>query len=218
MFFSGFFFLSILVLGIAMAKLGHVLGLGDYDADAELQKINEYPKRFKWGIRLALIERACVITLPIMLFITFSQYNIILGIIWVTVRIGEGLIQFNNERNYWKLLNIARQYSASGGAKKKSLSDLGLDILQTKHSRFTFAMVLFSIGTLSYSILFVIYEVAPPFIGWLGIAVGITFGFGSGIMLVKPNFKILVALGGLLTMIFEVSIGVFLVYYSFIIP
>ena len=201
-----------------MAKLGYVLGLGDYDSDVELQKINEYPKKFKWGIGLALIERSCVIMLPIMLFITFSQYNIILGTIWVTVRIGEGLIQFNNERNYWKLLNIAKQYSVSSGAEKKSLSELGLDILQTKHSRFTFAMVLFSIGTLSYSILFVTYGVAPLFIGWLGIAVGITFGFGSGIMLVKPNFKILVAIGGLLTIIFEASIGVFLVYNSFIIP
>lgn len=67
-----------------MAAFGYILELmpKHYDSDAKLQKINNVPKRFKISIAVALIEHFSVITLPVMLFIAFSSYNIILGIIW----------------------------------------------------------------------------------------------------------------------------------------
>jgi hypothetical protein len=196
------------------------------NSDAELLKINKNgSKKFKISIVIALIEHFCVIALPIMLFIVFSQYNtilvLILGIVWTIFRIGEGLIQVYNEKNYWRLLNIARQYSSTSGAEKKSLSDLGSTILKTRDSRFKFAMILWSIGTLAYSIVLVTYEVSPiigPIFGSLGIVASILIGFGNGIKFVKPSFEILSTIGGLLAIIFEVIIGGWLLFFPVIIP
>jgi hypothetical protein len=42
---SGFLFLFILVLNLAMAAFGHKMEIGDSDSDAELQKINNDPKK-----------------------------------------------------------------------------------------------------------------------------------------------------------------------------
>lgn len=216
---SGFLFLFILVLNVLMAAFGNKIEIGDYDSDAKLQKINADPNKFQISIVLGLIEHVSVIILAIMLFIVFSSYNITLGIVWITFRTGEALIYIYNEINYSKLLNIARQYSVTSGAEKQSLSDLGRIILQTKHYRYTFAAISFSIGTLAYSILFVTYGVIPPIIGWLGIVASISFGFGSGIKLVKPNYKgliVLLAIGGLLVALFEAIIGGWLLFFGII--
>jgi len=151
-----------------------------------------------------------------MLFIAFSPHNLILGVVWTIFRIGEGLIIINNEKNYWRLLKIARQYSGTSGSEKNSLSDLSNTILKIKNSRFTFAQIFFSIGTLAYSILFVTYGIVPPIIGWFGIGASILYGFGNGIMLLKSNIKVLSYFGGLLIMIFEVSLGGWLLFSSII--
>jgi hypothetical protein len=213
---SGFLFLFNLVLEVASVAFGNKI-ISDLDSEAKLQKINDNPNKFRISIVLALIDRVSIIALAIMLFIAFSPYNLILGVVWTIFRTGEGLILIYNEKNYWGLLNIARQYSGAGGAEKNSLSDLGRTILKTKNSRFTFAQILFSIGTLSYSILFVTYGVVPPIIGWFGLVASILYGFGSGIILVKPNFKVLGYFGGLLIMLFEVVLGGWLLFSSLII-
>ena len=164
MILSGFLFLFILILNLAMGALGYLMEKDDYDSDADLQKINNDPKKFQISIVLALLEHGSVIALAIMLFIVFSPYNLILGTVCIIFRIGEGLIQYINEPNYWRLLNIARQYSGTSGAEKNSLSELARTIFKTKDSRFKFAMVCWSIGTLAYSIVIVTSEVAPQII------------------------------------------------------
>ena len=214
---SGFLFLFIIITNVASVQFGNKL-TRDLDSDAKLRKINDHPNRFKISIVLALIEHFSIIALVIMLFIAFGSYSIILGVVWIIFRIGEGLIDIYNEKNYWGLLNIARQYSGTVGAEKKSLSDLARTILKTKEFRFTFAMTLFSIGTIAYSILFVIYGVVPPIIGWFGLVASILFGFGSGIILIKPNFKALGYLGGPLILLFEVVLGGWLLFSSHTIP
>ena len=115
---SGFLFLFILVLNVAMGAFGYLMEKDDYDPDADLKKINKKPKKFKIGIGLALVEHGCVILLTVLLFIISSHYSILLGIILVIFRIGEGSIQYINEPNYWKLINIAKQYSDTNGAEK----------------------------------------------------------------------------------------------------
>ena len=205
----GFLFLFILVTFFASMAFGNTIG--DFDSDSRLQKINNDPNTFQLSVVLALIEKVSVIVLAIMLFIVFSPYNIVLGVVWTIFRIGEGLIQFYNEKNYWGLLNVARQYSGASGAEKNSLSDLARTILKLKDFRFKFAMISWSIGTLAYSIVLVTYGVVPHIIGWLGIAASILVGFGNGIELVKPNFKV-PAIGGLSAILFEVIIGGWLLF------
>ena len=212
---SGFLFLFILVLNLAMGAFGYLMEKDDYDPDADLKKINKKPKRFKIGISLALVEHGCVILLTILLFIISSPYSILLGIVLLIFRIGEGLIQYINEPNYWKLINIAKQYSDTNGAEKKSLSNLAHNIFKTKDVRFKFAMICWSIGTLAFSIIIVTSDVIPQIIGWLGIVSSILVGFGTGIKLVKPNFKGEV-IGALIAMLFEIIIGGWLIFSPFV--
>ncbi|MFX1449434.1 MAG: DUF4386 domain-containing protein [Promethearchaeota archaeon] len=215
---SGFLYLLILVLQIAMAAFGYILDPRPkhYDSDAKLLEINDNPKKFQKSIVLALIEHFSVITLAIMLFIAFSSYNLILGIVLTIFRTAEGSIQVYIEKDYWKLLNIARKYSATSGTEKKSLSDSFRNILQTKSFRFGFVMICWSIGTLAFSILLVTYEVVPVFIGWLGIVASIPVGFVNVIKIIKPNFKFydgMSSVGGLLAIGFEVIIGGWLLFF-----
>ncbi len=214
MFLSGFLFLFILVLNLVMATFGYKMEKADYNPDADLQKINNNPNKFKNGIILALIEHGSVIALAILLFINFSSFNLALGFTWLIFRIGEGLIQFINEPNYWRLLNIAKNYSNSNDAEKKSLGNLARTIFNTKDNRFKFAMICWSIGTLSFSIVLVTSGVVPEIIGWLGIISSILVGLTTGIKLAKPNSKDYTAIGGLSAILFEIIIGAWLIYCS----
>jgi hypothetical protein len=215
-FLSGFLFLFILALNLVMATFGYKMEKEDYNPDADLQKINKNPRKFNTGIMLALIEHGSVIVLTILLFITFNSYDIILGIILLVFRTGEGLIQFFNEPKYWGLLNIAKQYSGASEAEKASLSDLTRGIFKTKDYRFKFAMICWSIGTLAFSILLIVSGIVPEIIGWLGAVASILVGFTTGIKLAKPNSKDYTAIGGLIAILFEIVIGIWLVYYSIV--
>ena len=216
---SGFLYLIILVLQIVMAEFGYILEPKPkhYDSDTQLPKINKNPKKFKISMILALIEHFSVIILAIMLFISFNPYNIVLGIVWTIFRIAEGSIQVYIEKDYWGVLNIARQYRIASGTEKDSLSDSYRNILQTKSSRFAFGMICWGIGTLAFSIMLVTYVVVPPIIGWLGIAASIPIGLVNGIKLIKSNFKgyeVLSSISGLLAIIFEIIIGVWLLFFQ----
>jgi hypothetical protein len=212
---SGFLFLLILVLNLVMGAFGYLMEKDDYEPDKDLKKINKNPKNFKIGIGLALIEHGCVIALTILLFIAFSSYSILLGVVWSIFRTGEGLIQFYNEPCYWKLINIAKQYSASSSIEKKSLSESARSIFIGKDTRFKYAMICWSIGTLAFSIVLVNSGFVPLFIGWLGIIAGILVGVGTAIKLVKPKIK-LELVGAMFAIVFEIIIGGWLIYYSII--
>ncbi|MHA1206900.1 MAG: DUF4386 family protein [Candidatus Hodarchaeales archaeon] len=211
---SGFLFLLIIIALILCDILGHGT-LDNLKSEAKLQKINEDPKKFEINFVLLIIEHIIIVVLAGMLFIAFSSFNVILGVIWVIFRGGEGLLNIYGKKNYWGLSNLARQYSNASGAEKNELIDLGSSILNTKNSLFAIAQIMFSIGTLAYSILFVTYETAVPVIvGWFGIVASIIYGLGYGIQLVKPNLNALWQVGGLLILIFELILGGWLLIFS----
>ncbi len=187
---------------------------GDWDSETQLQKINKNPTKFRISVVLILIEHLSIISLAVTLFTAFSPYNLILGIVWCIFRTGEALIQIYDKKDYCGLLNIAIKYSDTIGTEKGALIDSGHNILKTKEFRFAIAQILFFIGTLAYSILFVTYGVVPIIIGWFGIVASILYGFGSGIFLIKSNFKVLWNIGGLLIFIFEVVLGGWLLFFS----
>ncbi|MFX0012254.1 MAG: DUF4386 family protein [Candidatus Hermodarchaeota archaeon] len=216
---SGFLFLLILVLQVIMALFGYILEPTPkhYESDAKLLKFNNSPKGFQLSVVFALIEHFCVITLAIMLFFAFSLFNIILCIIIVIFRVTEGAIQVYIEKDYWRLLNIAKSYSTAEGKEKDSLFDSYRNILQTKSSRFAFVMVCWSIGTFAFSLVLVTYGTAPLFIGWLGIAASITVGILNVTKLLKISFKayeIMSSIVGLVSIVFELLIGVWLLFFS----
>lgn len=184
------------------------------DPETKLNNINHNQTKFKISVVLILLEHLSIVFLAITLLIAFGPYNIILGIIWCAFRIAEGSIQIYDKKSYWRLLNTAIEYSNTTGAEKDALIDLSRNILNTKTSRFAFAQILFSIGTFAYSLMFVIYEVVPPIIGWFGIIVSIIYGGGNIIFQKKSNFKILWNIGGLLVLLFEIILGGWLLIFS----
>ncbi|UCB59358.1 MAG: DUF4386 domain-containing protein [Thermoplasmatales archaeon] len=204
-----------MVLNLAMGALGYLMEKDDYNPDTDLKKINKDSKKFKISIVLALIEHGSVVALAIILFIVFSTYSIILGIIWVICRTGEGLIQFYNEPSYWRLIKISRQYSRVSSTEKNSLSKLAITIFKAKDRRFKYAMILWAIGTFAFSIVLVTSGVVPQIIGWLGIVTSFLIGFGNGTKLLKPKFNVPI-ISALMAITFEVIIGGWLVYYSII--
>ena len=208
MILAGFLFLFIIITLVLAERFSYSV-MSDLDSETKLQEINKDPKKFKIGTMLALIEHGTIIALAITLFLAFNSFNITLAVIWTISRITEGLIDFYNEKNYWGLLNIARQYSASSGAEKQSLSELGYSILKTKNRVLAFAQILFSIGTLSYSILFATSEavLVPTLIGWFGIIASILYGFANGIIIVKPEKARKFFVVGILILIFELILG-----------
>jgi hypothetical protein len=213
---AGFLFLFILVLNLAMGALGYLMEKEDYDADADLQKIDRNPRKFRLSIVLALIEHGCVIALAVALFNAFGPYNLALGIVWTIFRTGEGLIQFHNERNYWKLINLARRHSGSSGAEKTLLSESARTIFKAKDARFKFAMICWSVGTLAFSIVLVTSQVVPQIIGGLGIASSVLVGLSTGAKLAKPESKDFTGVGGLSAILFEVLIGGWLLLSPFL--
>ena len=210
---SGFLFLLIIIILILCDILGHG-PISDLKSEEKLQKINENPNKFRISFFLLIIEHLTIILLVVMLFIAYGSFNILIGIIWVIFRVGESSIQIYDKRNYWKLLNIAQQYSTGSDVEKNDLISQGYNILERKINIFSFSQILFSIGTIAYSLVFVTYEVVPVIFGWFGIMSSIVYGLGNGINLVKPKFEVLGNIGGLLIFIFELCLGGWLLFFS----
>ncbi len=213
----GFLFLFIIVTLTASSQLGNKVTFGgsDLDPDAKLQGIVDNPKKFRLSVYLALFEHGAIIALAIVMFVVFSPYSLILGSVWLIARTVEGLFNFNSQKNYWGLLKLSGQYSGTSGAEKAAVSDSCRTIVETKNYRLSLNSVPFSIGTISYSIVFVISGIdVLSIIGWFGIVASILYGFGNGIIIAKPKNQVVAQLGGLLIFIFEAVLGVWLIYSS----
>lgn len=81
-----------------------------------------------------------------------------------------------------------------------------MNILETKNRIFTITQVLFSIGTLAYSVLFVAFDILPLYIGWFGIAAAAIYGTGSSVKL-KTGSQAVWNIGGLLILVYELVLG-----------
>ena len=214
---SGFLFLFIIIILVIAERFGYSV-MSDLDSETKLKEIKKDPKRFKIGTMLALIEHGTIIALAITLFLTFNSFNLILAVIWTISRVTEGLVNFYNEKNCWGLIDIARKYVVISGAENQSLIEVGRSFLKTKNRVLAFAQILFSIGTLSYSILFATSETVPvpSLIGWFGIVASILYGVANGIIIVKPDKARKFFVVGLLILIFELVLGVWLLFYPLI--
>ena len=179
---SGFLFLLILFLYFIKIALGNVDDK-ENDPDAELRKITKSPGKYRVSIIVGFIHHISVITLSILLFIGFGAYNLLLGLIWLIFRVGEGLILASNEKSYWELRKVAAEYSTHSGDKKNSYIHLALLTLQRKYSRFSLAMFCWSIGTLAFSVTLVPSGAVPFSLGVLGIAAGVFSFLQNGLYL-----------------------------------
>lgn len=213
---SGFLFLFIIATNILSGRFGYET-FSDLDAGAKLEKINRDPQKFKTASALIVIEHFSIICLAVLLFVAFNPYSLLLAIIWTISRTLEGTIQIYYKRKYWGLLNLAKCYKNASETERASLTDSARGVLKTKNTVFVSTQLLFSVGTLAYSILFATSSAGvPDLIGWFGIVASIIYGVGSGINLAKPSFRAMWGLGGLLILVFELMLGGWLLFSTII--
>ena len=207
---SGFLFWFIIATNIASGRFGYQT-INEPGPEAKLKQIKDSPNKFKIGVALILIEHISIIALAATLFVAFSGYSIVLAVIWTFSRSVESLMQIYHKKDYWRLLNLAYRYSDGAGNNDELIEQAG-DILKSKSSNFSLSQVFFSIGTLAYSILFVLYGVLPLIIGWSGIIAGTLYGLGNSLTPVKTKFKIILYPGALLILVFEAVLGGWLLF------
>jgi len=213
---SGFFFWFIIVVNIVSGRFGYET-FSDLNAKAKLQKIASNPKKFKTSLRFIVVEHFALFALAVVLFFTFGSYSIILAVVWTVSRSLEALIQIYYKKIYWGIANLAKQYSSANDDKKASIVDSARSVLKTKNTVFVFAQMLFSIGTLAYSIVFATQTtVVPDLLGWFGIIASVIYGVGSGVNIFKPDSKAIWNVGGLSILVFELILGGWLLFYPII--
>jgi hypothetical protein len=209
---SGFLFLIIIVIYLVILRaLGYKVEIDNIDA--ELERIIKSKTKFQISLGIALMHNFLVITLAIMVFIAFNTYNIMLGIVWVIFRIGEGLILSYNDKNYWGLLKVAKKYSITSGNEKITLYDLTRTLSKRKSFLFSFAMIFWAIGTFSFSIMLLLNEIVPLFISLLGIAGSISVGFSHGLVITKHRKVLFDSISGIVALVFEISIGLWMLIF-----
>jgi hypothetical protein len=111
------------------------------------------------------------------------------------------------------LNDLAAQYvAARDESQKQQIAKTRIEILNSKRSNFLSAQILFALGTLAYSIVFVSHDVLPALIGWGGIVAAVIYGVVSVTTLVKPALRVIWNIGGLLVLVFEVAVGAWLLF------
>ena len=93
----GFLFWFIIITNLLSERFGYKQ-MNELESDAKLQKIANDPKKFKISVVLILIEHGSIIALAVMMFVAFSPYNLILGIVWTFSRIFEGVFQIYHKK------------------------------------------------------------------------------------------------------------------------
>ncbi|MHA1206845.1 MAG: DUF4386 domain-containing protein [Candidatus Hodarchaeales archaeon] len=215
--FSGLLFFGVIITNLASNFFGYKTYNDVTSAEEKLQQINESVRKFKIGFSLILIEHLFIIAIAIMLFLAFNQFHLILAIGWVIFRGTEGSMQIYNKKNYWGLLNLTKDYHNAGETVRNSLIETSQGILQSKNTNFIQAQIMFSFGTLSYSILFATIEPVPILIAWFGIGASIIYGIGNVLQLKtseKSELSFFWGLGGLSILIFEILLGGWLLFFS----
>ncbi|MHA2226218.1 MAG: DUF4386 domain-containing protein [Candidatus Hodarchaeales archaeon] len=210
---SGFLYLFILGTNAASVGLGNRMDEKEEDAVDKLLTINKNPNRFKQSIVIALISHSSIIAITGMFYLAFNQYNQTLTLIGSIFRLGEALILSSIEIGSLSLLNLAKEYTVADDAEKITLSISCGNHIQKKNFRFIIALSLLSIGHLSFVILFLSSGVVFMLIVLLGLAASVLSVIGTGIVLVKPNVDILYKIGLTLIMLYEIILGVWLLFF-----
>ena len=210
---SGLLFYIVIGTNIASNFYGYET-YSKIDAVVTLTKINTNEQRFKTAFVLIVVEHFALILLAVMLFMAFYAYNVILAISWLVFRSIESLMQIYNKRTYWKLLGLSQDYLSADESQKGKIMNHGNTILESKNTNFNISQIFFSLGTISYSILFVTIATVPNLLGWFGIIAGLIYLIGNGLEYLNKNSMLVWSVGGLFILIFELILGGWLIFFS----
>jgi len=206
----GFLYIFILITNAASVGFGNKTG--ETDSATKLPTIYENPGRYRMGVFVAIASHLGIIAITSTLFIAFSQFNRQLALIGSVSRLGEALAMIYGEITVLRLIDVAKEF-ALADSNRESLRILGDQILLKKNTGVDIGLLLLSIGAIAYCILFIQNGAVPTMIAWLGLAAGIISAIG---ILIKfaSGFSALAVIGMILMMIFEVTFGGWLLFFS----
>jgi hypothetical protein len=206
----GFLYIFILITNAASVGLGN--RTGEMDSTAMLPTISENPGRYRMGVMVAIASHLGIVAITGTLFIAFSPFNRQLALIGSVSRLGEALAMIYGEVTVLRLIDLAKEY-ALADSNKESLRLLGDQILRTKNTGVDLGLLLLSIGAIFYCVSFVQSGAVPSRIAWLGLAAGMISAIG---ILIKfaSGFGALAVIGMVLMMVFEVTFGGWLLFFS----
>jgi hypothetical protein len=164
------------------------------------------------SVFIAIASHLGILAITGMLFISFSKFNRLLALVGSVFRLGEALAMIYGEITVLKLIDIAKEF-ALAGSNKVSLRILGDQILQKKNIGVDLGLLLLSLGAIAYCVLFIQNGAVPSMFGWLGLAAGVISAVGILIKFVS-GFSALAVIGMVLMMVFEVSFGGWLLFFS----
>jgi len=206
----GFLYIYILVTNAASVGLGN--RTGETDSATKLPTISENPDRYRMGVIVAIASHLGIVAITGTLFLAFSPFNKQLALIGSVSRLGEALAMIYSEVTVLRLIDLAKEY-ALADSNKESLRLLGDQILRTKNTGVDLGLLLLSIGAIAYCFSFVQSGEVPSLIAWMGLAAGIISAIG---ILIKfaSGFSTLAVIGMVLMMVFEVTFGGWLLFFS----
>jgi len=206
----GFLYICILITNAASVGLGN--RTGETDSTAMLPTISENPVRYRMGVIVAIASHLGIVAISGTLFIAFSPFNRQLALIGSVSRLGEALAMIYGEVTVLRLIDLAKEY-ALADSNKESLLLLGDQIVRTKNTGVDLGLLLLSIGAIAYCVSFVQSGAVPSMIAWLGLAAGIISATG---ILIKfaSGFSPLAVIAMVLMMVFEVTFGGWLLFFS----
>jgi hypothetical protein len=206
----GFLYIFILITNAASVGLGD--RTGETDSAAMLAAISENPARYRMGVIVAIASHVGIVAITGTLFVAFSPFNRQLALVGSVSRLGEALAMIYGEITVLRLIDLAREY-ALADSNKEGLRLLGDQILRTKNTGVDLGLLLLSIGAIAYCISFVQSGAVPSMIANLGLAAGILSAIGILIKLAS-GFNALAVTGMVLMMVFEVTFGGWLLFFS----
>ena len=206
----GFLYFYILITNAISVGLGNKTG--ETDSATKLPSISDNPGRYRMGVIVAIVSHSGIMAITGTLYIAFSSYNSQLALIGSVSRLGEALAMIYGEVTVLRLIEMAKEYALTDN-KKESLRLLGDQILQNKNTGVDLGLLLLSIGAIAYCALFIQNGVVPSMIAWLGLAAGIISAIG---ILIKftASFSAIAVIGMVLMMLFEVTFGGWLLFFS----
>jgi len=207
----GALYLFILITNAAGVALGNKAD--EVDSEAKLLSINENPDKFRYSLIISLVSHVGILLISGLLYVAFSPFNRTMALIGTLFRLGEGFVMINNEFQLFSLFGIAKNYLLQSSDKKGLIEMVDL-LLQAKSTGFLVGLFLLAVGALAYGVLFVSNGVIPMRLAWLGLAASVLSIVGILIRLRAPSSSIVYAIGLLSMMIFELSFGGWLLFYS----
>ena len=206
----GLLYIYILITNAASVGLGNKTG--ETDSAAKLPTISENPGQYRMSVFVAIASHLGIVAITATLFLAFSPQNRQLALIGSLARLGEAAAMIYGEVTVLRLIDLAMEY-ARADSDKVSLASLGDQILRTKNTGVDLGLLLLAFGAIAYCYSFVQSGAVPPMFAWLGLAAGVISAVG---ILIKfaSGFGTVAVIGMVLMMVFEVTFGGWLLFYS----